>query len=450
MSAYLLGVGFKADMGTCARKLLLLKMIDACEDDGTRIYPAVSTLARAAQVSSRTVQREIKLFLDTGLIRQVREGGKGRRSTNEYAMNLDALWEIAKVGWDAYVGAVAEVASDENAGSDADVKGDRVSPLTADPKGDMGDALRVTNGCVKGDTRCHPTPPLDPSLYPSIERACERADAGAPVGATGEAGVAVSEAENDTASGTPSSTQSETGPTRKTWLARLRRAHATWPSHATDSRETTEKAWFDLSEAERHAATVGIKPYLELNRKLGRKLIVGFPRYLKEKCWEKLEPVAGDCGQKREVSAPFGKLWGAARMVDLLREPYGHIPPAKGFLKTFLEAGGPKAEREKLRRQSEYGWPEVNRMHADANRWRGALVPAHLEPLADCFEQVRVGSELWNAWADLHEARGWPWLGDCRPREWVWMPAGADVAGAVDEFVRAVERLDMGQKDAAE
>ena len=31
MSAFLLGTGFRADMGTCARKLVLLKLIDACE-----------------------------------------------------------------------------------------------------------------------------------------------------------------------------------------------------------------------------------------------------------------------------------------------------------------------------------------------------------------------------------------------------------------------------------
>lgn len=51
MSAFLLGIGFRADMGTCARKLVLLKLMDACEDDGTRIFPAIATIARAAQCS---------------------------------------------------------------------------------------------------------------------------------------------------------------------------------------------------------------------------------------------------------------------------------------------------------------------------------------------------------------------------------------------------------------
>ena len=60
MSAFLLGTGFRADMGTCIRKLVLLKLIDACEDDGSRIFPAIATVARAAQCSDRQVQREIK------------------------------------------------------------------------------------------------------------------------------------------------------------------------------------------------------------------------------------------------------------------------------------------------------------------------------------------------------------------------------------------------------
>jgi hypothetical protein len=102
MSAFLLGTGFRADMGTCIRKLVLLKLIDACEDDGSRIFPAIATVARAAQCSDRQVQREIKSFLDIGLLSLVRAGGQGRRSTNEYALDLDVLSAISKAGWDAY------------------------------------------------------------------------------------------------------------------------------------------------------------------------------------------------------------------------------------------------------------------------------------------------------------------------------------------------------------
>lgn len=96
MSAFLLGIGFRADMGTCVRKLVLLKLIDACEDDGSRIFPAMSTVARAAQCSTRQVQRELKAFLDVGLIRLVREGGKGPRSTNEYALDIDLLQRLGR------------------------------------------------------------------------------------------------------------------------------------------------------------------------------------------------------------------------------------------------------------------------------------------------------------------------------------------------------------------
>jgi hypothetical protein len=159
MSAFLLGIGFRADMGTCARKLVLLKLIDACEDDGTRIFPANATIARAAQCSTRQVQRELQTFRDIGLLRLVKEGGKGPRSTNEYALDLDLLQRLGREGWVAVVDGA---------------KGDTMSPLEEGEKGDIGDAERVTPATNKGDIACHPTPP-EPSSDPSEERECARA-----------------------------------------------------------------------------------------------------------------------------------------------------------------------------------------------------------------------------------------------------------------------------------
>lgn len=164
MSAFLLGLGFRADMGTTIRKLVLLKLIDACHDDGSKIFPALTTVAQAAQCSVRQVQREVKAFLDVGLLVMVREGGKGPGSTCEYRLDLDVLEAISKRGWDALVTPAEASAPPEY----AERKGDTVSPLAADAeiKGDTGDTLRVTPTTDKGDS-WSPTTPYYPLPDPS-------------------------------------------------------------------------------------------------------------------------------------------------------------------------------------------------------------------------------------------------------------------------------------------
>lgn len=429
MSAYLLGIGFKADMGTCPRKLLLLKMIDACEDDGTKIFPAVATMARAAQCSERTVQREVKLFLEVGLIRLVREGGRGKGNTNEYALNLDLLWQIAKEGWDKVAAAVT--------GEGQNAKGDTMSPKDETSKGDTGDGLRVTNGLSKGDIACHPTPPLDPSLDPSIER--ERADepANAPAGAdAGEASPGLS---------------------RDAWRRRFKKLHRQWPTFVTDSHEEAEAKWFALSETDREAAAKGLYPYLAKARASGRSKHCAFGVFLKEKRWERLEAadLAKSVGGSSEEARPFGKLWSAYRLDCLFGEPTGSAPPPPAFIQRVLDGGGPMAERERRSRLAKYGWPQVTRLHGDAKRRRGTLRAGECQALEEAlsFEQVKRGGALWDAWGAEHAARGWPWLGDAEPPEWIWMPAlGAGCAdGDFVAYVRAVlEQFEQVKAHVAE
>ena len=87
MSAALLGMAFRCDMGSHVAKLVLLKLVDAAEDDGTSIYPAIATIARAAQAHERTVQRVLRLFQAKGLLRLVRQGGGGPGNTSEYTLD---------------------------------------------------------------------------------------------------------------------------------------------------------------------------------------------------------------------------------------------------------------------------------------------------------------------------------------------------------------------------
>jgi hypothetical protein len=160
VSATLLGLGFKANMGSKTRKLVLLKLIDACKDDGTHIYPSVATVACAAECCKRQVQREIGLMKKVGLLKLVRKGGSRPGDTNEYCLNLDMLHEISKVGWTRYFGSTSGCEDEPVDGMVSPVGNGRsdddqniLSPVV------MGDILRPM-----GDTSCHPTPPLEPLI----------------------------------------------------------------------------------------------------------------------------------------------------------------------------------------------------------------------------------------------------------------------------------------------
>lgn len=107
MSASLLGLVFEANMGSKTRKLVLLKLIDASDDDGNHISLTVAAVAHAAECSARQVQREIGLMTRYGLLTLVHRGGMRPGDTNDYCLNLDMLHAICKCGWVKYFGTPA-------------------------------------------------------------------------------------------------------------------------------------------------------------------------------------------------------------------------------------------------------------------------------------------------------------------------------------------------------
>ncbi|TPM55336.1 hypothetical protein FJ959_18180 [Mesorhizobium sp. B2-2-4] len=399
MSAFLLGIGFRADMGTCARKLVLLKLIDACEDDGSRIFPAISTIARAAQCSTRQVQRELKAFLDIGLIRLVREGGKGPRSTNEYALDLDVLQLLGKGGWSLVAGARPET------------KGDTVSPLEDDDKGDTGHMERVTPETAKGDKLSHPTPP-DPSLDPSVERERER--------------------ERDD---------------QKSVERWLKRVHPNWPTFVADSGKTALAAALALTPAERETAAERMAEYLAAEKLTKGRCAFGV--YLSEKRWERLGPKP-EAPEKPAYAPAFGPVWAAIRMRDLVTGPKAPPAPLKGWEERAIADG--RLNRETLEKDNRMraGWPMVNGLHRAAESAIGihSFGPAE-EQLGKLCEFVPVGTECWQAWKLEHEMRGWPWLPDPGAMRGVYFPAGGP--GGLEAFEQAVRgNHDAGGREAAE
>ncbi|WP_265518953.1 hypothetical protein [Nitratireductor luteus] len=399
MSAYLLGTGFRADMGTCIRKLVLLKLIDACEDDGTRIFPAIATVARAAQCSDRQVQREIKAFVEIGLLTLVREGGKGRRSTNEYAMDLDVLGAISKDGWDVYADRMA--------------KGDTVSPLETGSKGDTGGTDRVTRETAKGDNECHTTPP-DPSLDPSVER---------------EARASGREA------GQPEDPKAVE---RAFW-----QVVKDWPGFAGMPKEPAKRAWMALSPEDRADAAAKRDAWLALLKAQRKSHTPAPSTYFGERLWrdvpepEEEKPVALE-------AKPFGPLWQAVRVKQLLLGPTVPQTALTAFQRHMVEKGEWDEAQLRLESQAKTGFPVVNAIHDKAAHRQGISVSPALQPLADLMEAVPVGSDVFEAWRRHHERHGWPWIPDPGGMRVVYFPRGGP-AGLGE--LEAALRSDDGQSE---
>ncbi|WP_404862086.1 hypothetical protein [Georhizobium sp. MAB10] len=450
MSARLLGLGFGCDMGTPCRKLILLKLIDACDDDGSRIFPAVATIARAAQCSTRQVQRELSTMVDIGLLAIVRAGGCGPKSTREYAMDLTVLRRIEADGWNA-VSAQAPAN-----------KGDTVSPLADDddaPKGDMGGTPRVTPATDKGDSHCHPTPPY-PSKDPSEREARERGIDSDLEGQDESETVQVDSPKADE----PKADEVKTGdrPGTADFEKRVMRLcngrgfdAGPWKNWDTSSPGHVARQFAKLTADERLEAERWRDAYLrDVERR--KKQPIPIANYLRDKLWNGLDPKILERAEKAALAAkghapsdqaaPFGKAWGAHRFIHML-QPHGPLPKPSLFIQTMIERGGDEGERYRLQHLATHGWPLVNRMHTAAAQGRGWQVGAAALALGESFEKVRSGSAEWEAWRALHERRGWPWLPD--GPDWIWMPAGKDPDAAMVEFEKAVKARDADDDDEA-
>jgi DNA-binding transcriptional MocR family regulator len=71
-------------------RLLALAMADHARDDGTRIWPSVSELARKTKQSRSTVQRQVKRMVERGWLIAVRQTSGRPGETNEY--RISPIW----------------------------------------------------------------------------------------------------------------------------------------------------------------------------------------------------------------------------------------------------------------------------------------------------------------------------------------------------------------------
>lgn len=418
MSAFLLGTGFRADMGTCIRKLVLLKLIDACEDDGSRIFPAIATVARAAQCSPRQVQREIRAFLEIGLLTLVREGGKGRRSTNEYALDLDVLGAISRDGWDAYADVRGGIA-----------KGDTQSPLDDDAKGDTGDADRVTPETPKGDIRSHTTPP-DSSIEPS-----ERAEAREREG----------ESEDQDLGDTPGTAAFDKRVMR--FCNGTKFAAGPWPDWDTSSPGWIGRQFGKLDAAERMEAERWRDAYLLDMRQRGKSPVtVGI--FLRDKLWTGLDSAIlarvdrVKAGRPVEEAKPDGwaKCLGPVGMAFLFGKMLAGPADAELAARPFLS--------DAMLREA---WPAVWWWQASQRQKGGGVFADAWHGLRDQMVPVPADSGAMAEWKAEFTRRGWRWLAALDGLDVVYCPKGGPAGlSAFEAAVNEGQGDDGGEREAAE
>jgi DNA-binding transcriptional ArsR family regulator len=382
---------------------------------GESCFPSVEDLVEYSGLSKRAVLQHLQVARDAGWIESRQHGFRGRKWRRQEYL---ARWPER----DLTASSPPEKECKKPRGGAGYAPRHENEVVQEIPQGGARPASEVVH---EGNRVIENNPITNPSTNP-IER--ERVPGCASAGEC-ESGLAQKTEDLETV-------------TRDTWIARFRRAHKDWPTFATDSVDTAQAAWFDLSEADRAKAAELLPAFVAHATTLGRSKFCAFSKYLQEKRWERLPDTALKArAGVSSLAAPYGRDWGALRFADLMRPAYGRIPPATRFQQQLISQGGAAAEGVIRERTAQYGWPKVSTLHEDAlRRHRGAPSDPRLAGLADLFGKVKVGGDYFAAWKALHHARGWPFLGEARDLpEWIYMPAPDQPSDAYASAADAVK-----------
>ncbi len=149
-----MGLCYKAQFGCSTAKAVAVALADHADDDGQRVYPSVKRLSEKCEVSTRTVQRALRLLESMGVIRIISAGGAGPRNTREWSFDLALIQQV--------VNGTAVFAQPAKGDTETPLDDElrvtpvtlRVTPMT--PKGDTG-VTRTSNNLQET-----PTAPLPP------------------------------------------------------------------------------------------------------------------------------------------------------------------------------------------------------------------------------------------------------------------------------------------------
>jgi len=301
VSFKLLVHAWDAEVPTQSHRLVLMKLVDCCDDDGRNIFPKMKTVAAAAKCSHRHAQRVVAEFCRIGLLRRVKEGGRGQDSAAHYEMDLEMLTRLRRAEmYPALLAAAKFEPLGEEGDDDLSDAGDeaashapgacdepRAEADSAISKGDTRSPLepsRVTWETAKGDKLCHPH--REPLNNPSVEREGARAQVGMPA-SEGEpdAGHASGEGQNR-----PPAT-----------LADFR---AAYPHAGADDQAQLATAWEALRFAERWPAIDGIPGFLAERKAAGLTSRLSAPKYLSGRNWLHVPQKAAQRESAAQASAP--------------------------------------------------------------------------------------------------------------------------------------------------
>jgi hypothetical protein len=385
MSAFLIGYAIKADTATQTRKLVLMKLVDAAEEDGSNVYPSVATIARAAMCSERQVQRVLGEFCGVGLLEKVRDGvgGRGKGRPTEYRIVVERLRALAEGGWGALDGGgsgmVQQGAGSAEGTTGTIEKGDTMSPICAAEMGDIGACKRVTYEAEMGDTLMSPYP-LDPSLNPSEKRE----------GALARDRFDRLEGEKSPTATTDDGLSSE----GQSVLDMI----ALYPAGRQDQRGQVEAAWNALTPAERQRAIDELPGWLD-ERTAAKLRRMFLQTYLGDKQFDLPKGVgSGPSGKGAKADSGVTVDGGTWSFKAWSREWFAHLVWAS-------ERGKPVWIAVKTAR----GNPKA--------KWAcraGEMLPAEA---IERFVHVSSASDAWRAWQAWFRARDpkvvWPsWEGE--------------------------------------
>lgn len=170
MSIRLMSIVWDIRWPTQNHLLVMLKLADHANDEGSKVWPAVATIADQAQCSERTVQNVLKALRDCGLVSVVKPGGGS--SPTIYELNVPLLGLLARAKAKLEGGAdIIEIPEEIYAQADPQT-GATIAPHAVAPVQSTGGG--VQSFCGGGGAKLlHPNHHLEPSIEPPCAQARE-------------------------------------------------------------------------------------------------------------------------------------------------------------------------------------------------------------------------------------------------------------------------------------
>lgn len=163
MSIRLMSIVWDIRWPTQNHLLVMLKLADHANDEGSKVWPAVATIAAQAQCSERTVQNVLKAFRDCGLVGVVKAGGGSTPTI--YTLNVALLNALASAKAKLEGSADLIEIPDDAYAQAADATGAIVAPLGVAPVQPATGTGATEGG--RGAKLLHPNHHLEPSKEPS-------------------------------------------------------------------------------------------------------------------------------------------------------------------------------------------------------------------------------------------------------------------------------------------